>query len=130
MAISKIKAVFAANIQELWSIVTSLENYQWRSDLSRIEVLNEKQFVEYTKEGFPTTFTITATEIYKRWEFDMENSNMRGHWIGTFCEIDGHTEIVFTEEVTAKKWFMKPFVKLFLKKQQNQYIADLKKALQ
>lgn len=130
MAISKIKAEFTANVQELWNVVTSLENYQWRSDLSRIEVLNKKQFVEYTKEGFPTTFTITTTEIYKRWEFDMENSNMRGHWVGTFCEIDGHTEIVFTENVTAKKWFMKPFVKLFLKKQQSQYITDLKKALQ
>ncbi len=130
MAISRIKAVFTANIQEIWNIVTSLENYQWRSDLSRIEILNEKQFVEYTKEGFPTTFTITAKEIYKRWEFDMENSNMRGHWIGIFDEIDGNTEIVFTEDVTAKKWFIKPFVKLFLKKQQNQYIADLKKALQ
>ncbi len=121
MAISKIKAVFTANVQELWDRVTSLENCQWRSDLSRIEVLNEKQFVEYTKEGFPTTFTITATERYKRWEFDLENSNMRGHWIGVFDEIDGHTEIVFTEEVTAKKRFMKPFVKLFLKKQQEQY---------
>ena len=88
------------------------------------------QIIEYTKEGSPTTFTITATEIYKRWEFDVENSNMRGHWVGTFCEIDGHTEIDFTEDVTAKKWFMKPFVKLFLKKQQSQYITDLKKALQ
>ena len=55
---------------------------------------------------------------------------MRGHWIGTFDEADGRTEIVFTEEVTAKKWFMKPFVKLFLKKQQKKYIADLHKALQ
>ena len=129
MAVSTIKAVFPANVQGLWEIVTSLENYQWRSDLSRIEVLNEKQFVEYTKEGFPTTFTITAMEKYKRWEFDLENSNMSGHWSGTFDETGGHTEIVFTEEVTVKKWFMKPFVKLFLKKQQEQYIADLRKAL-
>ena len=130
MAISKINAVFTVNIQKVWEVVTSLENYQWRSDLSRIEIINEKQFVEYTKEGFPTTFTITATEIYKRWEFDMENSNMYGHWIGTFCETNGKSEVVFTEDVTAKKWFMKPFVKSFLKKQQSQYIADLKKALQ
>ena len=130
MAISKIKAVFTADVQELWGIVTSLENYQWRSDLGRIEVLNEKQFVEYTKEGFPTTFTVTAAERCKRWEFDLENRNMHGHWIGTFDETDGRTEIVFTEEVMAKKWFMKPFVKLFLKKQQKQYIADLHKALQ
>ena len=119
-----------ANIQEVRSVITSLENYQWRSDLSRIDVINEKQFVEYTKEGSPTTFTITATEVYGRWEFDMENSNIYGHWIGTFCETDGNTEIVFMEDVTAKKWFMRPFVKLFFNKQQNQYIADLKKALQ
>ena len=130
MAVSEVRAVFSASVQEVWRIVTSLENYQWRSDLSRIEVLNEKQFVEYTREGFPTTFTVTATEIYRRWEFDMENSNMRGHWTGAFDELGGRTEIVFTEDVTAKKWFMKPFVKSFLKKQQNQYIADLKKALE
>lgn len=129
MAVSTIKAEFAAKIQDIWNIVTSLQKYQWRSDLSRIEVLNEKQFVEYTKDGFPTTFTITATELYKRWEFDMENSNMSGHWSGIFGEIDRRTEIVFTEDVTAKKWFMKPFVKVFLRKQQEQYIADLKKAL-
>ena len=129
MAVSTIKAEFAAKIQDIWNIVTSLQKYQWRSDLSRIEVLNEKQFVEYTKDGFPTTFTVTAAELYKRWEFDMENSNMRGHWSGIFGEIDRRTEIVFTEDVTAKKWFMKPFVKVFLRKQQEQYIADLKKAL-
>ena len=116
MAVSTIKAVFTANLQDIWNVVISLENYQWRSDLSRIEILNEKQFIEYTKDGFPTTFTITATELYKRWEFDVENSNMLGHWRGTFDEIDGRTEIIFTEDITAKKWFMKPFVKAFLRK--------------
>ena len=130
MAVSRIKAVFAANVQEVWNIVTSLENYQWRSDLSRIEVLNEKQFVEYTKTGFPTTFTITASEDHKRWEFDMENSNMSGHWTGIFTEKDGQTEIDFTENAVPKKFIMKPFVKAFLKKQQKQYAADLAKALQ
>lgn len=60
----------------------------------------------------------------------MENSNMRGHWIGIFKEKDGQTEIDFIEDVTAKKLMMKPFVKAFLKKQQNQYITDLKKVLQ
>lgn len=42
MAISKVKASFWAGVQEVWNIVTSLENYQWRSDLSRIEIRNEK----------------------------------------------------------------------------------------
>ena len=130
MAVSNIKAVFQSNIQDVWNIVTSLENYQWRSDLSKIEIINEKQFVEYAKNGYATTFIITASETFKRWEFDMENSNMKGHWIGIFTENNGQTEINFTEDVTAKKLIMKPFVKTFLKKQQELYVSDLRKALQ
>ena len=130
MAVSNIKAVFPNDIQTVWDTVTSLKNYAWRSDLSKIEILSETQFVEYTKEGYATTFTITAVEPCKRWEFDMENDNMKGHWSGVFTQNCGHTEIDFTEDVTAKKVFMRPFVKAFLKKQQTQYIVDLKKALQ
>lgn len=130
MAVSNIKAVFPCNAQKVWDIVTSLENYQWRSDLSKIEVINETQFVEYTKDGYATTFTITSSEPYKRWAFDMENSNMKGHWTGLFTEKNGQTEIDFTEDVAPKKWIMKPFIKGFLKKQQELYAADLKKALQ
>ena len=129
MAVSTIKASFQSDAKTIWDIVTSLENYRWRSDLSRIDVVDEKQFIEYTKDGFATTFTITACEPCQRWEFDMENSNMQGHWTGLFIERDGQTEIDFTEEVTAKKLYMKPFVKSFLKKQQEQYVADLRREL-
>ncbi len=129
MAVSNIKATFRSNVEKVWETVTSLENYAWRSDLSKIEILNEKQFVEYTKEGYATTFTITAVEACKRWEFDMENDNMKGHWSGVFTDKDGQTEIEFTEDVTAKKVFMKPFVGMYLKKQQALYVEDLKRAL-
>ena len=130
MAISVITACFKRDIKTVWDTVTSLTEYQWRSDLSRIEATSDTSFVEYTKDGYATTFTITKTEPLKRWEFDMENDNMSGHWIGVFTEKNGSTEIEFTEEVTAKKLLMKPFVKMYLKKQQMQYIEDLKKALQ
>ena len=129
MAISNINAVFQSDIQKVWKVVTSLENYSWRSDLGKIEIVNENQFIEYTKDGYPTTFIITRKEQYKRWEFDMENSNMKGHWTGIFTEKGGNTEIDFTEEVTAKKIIMRPFVKSYLKKQQKLYISDLRKAL-
>ncbi len=63
-----------------------------------------------------TTFTITLFEPYKRWAFDVENSNIKGHWIGIFTQKGEKTEIDFTEDVTAKKVLMKPFVKAYLKK--------------
>lgn len=129
MAVSNIKAVLSSDIENVWNIVTSLENYQWRSDLSKIEVVSETEFVEYTKDGYATSFTITNVEPCRRLEFDMENTNMKGHWTGIFTEDNGKTEIDFTERVTAKKFFMKPFVKAFLKKQQESYVSDLRKAL-
>ncbi len=59
----------------------------------------------------------------------MENSNMKGHWIGVFSQNNDQTCVEFTETVTVKKLVMKPFVKAYLKKQQNKYISDLEKAL-
>ncbi len=129
MAVSNIKAVFQSDIQKVWEVVTSLNNYSWRSDLSKIEILNETQFIEYTKNGYATTFTITKTEPYRRWEFDMENTNMKGHWTGVFTGKGENTEIEFTEEATAKKIIMKPFVRSYLKKQQELYVCDLRRAL-
>ena len=131
MAISNINAIINDDIHKVWDIVFAVDKYSaWRSDLSKTEIINEKQFIEYTKDGYATTFSITAVEPYNRWEFDMENSNMAGHWTGIFTAKGNETQIDFTENVTPKKWFMKPFVKLYLKKQQTQFVLDLKKALE
>lgn len=128
MAVSNIKALIPGELQKVWELVLDIENYgAWRSDLSKTEVISDKQFIEYTKDGYPTTFTVTLVEPYKRWEFDMENSNMKGHWTGVFTVRGDETEIYFTECVEAKKLFMKPFVKSYLKKQQAQFVADMMK---
>ena len=130
MATSNIKALIPGELQKVWELVLDIENYAvWRSDLSKTEVISDKQFIEYTKDGYPTTFIVTLVEPYRRWEFDMENSNMTGHWTGVFTDKGDETEIDFTERVEAKKWLLKPFVKLYLKKQQAQFVADIRKVL-
>lgn len=130
MASSNIKAMIPNELRQVWDLVLDIENYgAWRSDLSKTEVISDKQFIEYTKEGYPTTFTVTLAEPYRRWEFDMENSNMTGHWTGVFTAKGDETEINFTEQVEAKNLLMKPFVKSYLKKQQTQFVEDIIKAL-
>ena len=130
MAYSNIKEIIGCDIHKVWETVLAVEKYsEWRSDLSKTETINEKQFIEYTNEGYATTFTVTAVEPYKRWAFDMKNTNMEGHWVGLFTSIGNETQIDFTENVIPKKWFMKLFVKFYLKKQQAQFVLDLKKAL-
>ena len=130
MATSNIKAMIPSDLRKVWNFVLDIENYDtWRSDLGKTEIISEKQFIEYTKDGYSTTFTVTKEDPYRRWEFDMENSNMKGHWIGVFTDKGSETEIDFTECVEAKKIFMKPFVKLYLKKQQARFVADMRNAL-
>ena len=129
MAVSRITAHFDNSIEEVWNAVTSKEDYDWRSDIDRIEVVDDRQFIEYTKDGYATYFTTTVFDPCKRWEFDMENSNMKGHWTGAFSQDKDQTCIDFTETVTAKKLVMKPFVKAYLKKQQEKYVSDLEKLL-
>lgn len=130
MTISNIKESFKSDIVKVWNTMTSLDDYAWRSGLSKIEVIEDnKIFIEYTKDGYSTKFTITAFVPYERYEFDMENENMSGHWVGLLSESNGVVTVDFTENVEAKKLIMKPFVKLYLKKQQSLYIKDLKKAL-
>lgn len=128
MASSNINAVILGGLQQVWELILDIENYSaWRSDLSKTEVISDTQFIEYTKDGYPTTFTVTLVNPYKRWEFDMENSNMKGHWAGIFTSKGNETEIDFTEFVEVKKLLMKPFVKSYLKKQQIQFVADIMK---
>lgn len=130
MATAQIKAKIKCNIHTVWKIVLDVEQYgKWRSDIREAKRLHEHQFVEITDGGYSTTFTVTAEEAETRWEFDMENSNMRGHWTGVFTANGSETEIDFTENVTAKKFFMKPLVKSFLKKQQAQFVRDLQTVL-
>ena len=129
MARSNIKAVFANDVQTVWNVVTDVKNYVWRTDLSKTEVVGDRQFIEYTRDGYSTAFTTTIFEPCSRWEFDMENDNMKGHWIGIFTQKGEETEVDFTEDVTAKKVLMRPFVKAYLKKQQAMYVDDLAREL-
>lgn len=129
MVISGMRVLLPRDLNTVWETVTSLTDYAWRGDLDRIQVLNDTQFVEYTKGDYATTFTTTALEPCRRWEFDLENSNLTGHWQGLFSQEEGQTLLVLVESVTPKRFWLRPFAKAYLKRQQARYIADLKRAL-
>lgn len=119
-----------AKRETVWNTVTSLDAYAWRSDLSKIEVLEEgKIFVEYTTKGVSTRFTISAWEPMQHYAFTMENDNMQGNWSGRFSDEGDYTLLICMENVRAKKWFMRPFVKGYLRRQQAQYGRDLQREL-
>lgn len=129
MAKSNIKVTFLCPAEKVWRTVTDLLHYGWRSDLEKIEMIDGRSFVEVTKDGIRTTFTVIEKRELELWEFDLENENMKGHWTGKFLKHGEKTTLDFTEDVTAKKLFLKPVIGIYLRKQQRQYFADLKKEL-
>lgn len=127
---STVIATFESDITKVWNVVTDNTIFAWRSDLSKIIVSDDgKKFVEFAKNGFETQFEITLKTPYERYEFDMKNKNMSGHWIGIFSKRGSGTQIEFCEEVTVFNPIMNLFISSYLKKQQTRYISDLKKAL-
>lgn len=128
-----VKAVSRAEVpyplEKVWNTVTDLEDFSWRSDLSKIEVKDETHFIEYTKKNFPTHFTITEKKKMEKYTFSLKNKNIKGNWVGLFQEIPGGTRLLFTEEIEVSSLFMKILAPSYLKKQQKTYMNDLTKKL-
>ena len=125
MPTSKVTVHFPCPVERVWQVVTDLTNTAWRSDLARVEVLDETHFVEYTKSGYATHFAVTSCEPKQFWAFTMENGNMSGSWEGRFEATEGGSRLTCVETVNGKRWWMRPFVPVYLKRQQKLYMDDL-----
>ncbi len=127
---SNIKKEFNCGIEKLWNIITDNNKYAWRSDLSKIEIIDDKHFIEYAKNNYPTYFTITSKEYLKEYKFDIENSNIKGKWIGLLKELpNGNVELDFKEEIETNNFIMKILAKFYLKSMQKRYMRDLEKEI-
>lgn len=127
---SNIKKEFKCDKEKLWNIITDNTNYNWRSDISKIEIVDDTHFIEYAKNNYPTYFTITSKKKLNEYKFDIENTNIKGQWIGLFNELpNGNVELDFTEEIIANNILMKILAKPYLKSSQKRYFKDLEKAI-
>lgn len=130
MVKSNIKKEFHCDIEKLWDIITDNTKYLWRSDLSKIEIIDDNHFIEYGKNNYPTYFTITSKVNLKEYKFDIENTNIKGKWTGVFKKTDnGNVLLDFTEEIETNRFIMKLLAKPYLKSQQKRYLKDLEKEL-
>lgn len=130
MTKSNIKKEFNCDIEKLWNIITDNTRYAWRSGLSKIEITDDTHFIEYTKNNYPTYFNIISKVDLEEYKFDIENTNIKGRWIGIFKKLDnGNVLLDFTEEIETNNFLMKLLAKPYLKSQQKRYMNDLEKEL-
>lgn len=124
-----LRVILDCPIASVWSKVTDLTDFSWRSDLSDLRIIDDCHFIAVTKTGIETAFTVTECQQSNRWAFAIENESIKGKWIGNFKAQGNHTILDFTEMIMPKKYLFRPFVIFYLKKQQRLYVHDLKKAL-
>ena len=129
MAVANIKVTLNCPIEKVWDKVTDLRDFGWRSDIKDIKIIDDKNFVEITKDGIQTNFKVIECTKHQCWSFEIENANIKGTWIGKFYSNGDKTTLDFTENIISKKIIFKPFVGLYLRNQQKLYFKDLKKAL-
>ena len=126
MASSNMKVTILCPIEIVWDTVTNLNDFSWRSDLKAVKIIDEHNFIEIAKNGIETYFRITECIKYQSWIFEIDNKNIKGTWIGKFYSKGDKTILDFTENVVSKKIIFKPFISLYLKRQQRIYFKDLK----
>lgn len=128
---SNITKEFCCDKEKLWNIITDNSvAHEWRSDVSRIDVIDDTHFVEYSKNDFPTYFEITKKEKFKEYRLNIKNANIQGSWTGLFKELpNGNVELSFTEQIEAESFVMRLLAEPYLKVSQNRYMRNLKNAL-
>ena len=129
MEVANIKVTLNCPIEKVWDKVTDLRDFGWRSDIKDIKIIDDKNFVEITKDWIETNFKVIECTKHQCWSFEIENANIKGTWIGKFYSNGDKTTLDFTENIISKKFILKPFVGLYLRNQQNLYFKDLKEAL-
>ncbi|EKN37862.1 hypothetical protein CFSAN001627_24731 [Clostridium botulinum CFSAN001627] len=106
---AEVTAYLQSDIKSVWNVVTNNNDYKWRSDIEKIEIINDgKEFIEYTPSGIATKFFITKKEEHSQYKFSMGNKMFTGFWTGHFSETkNGGTKIVFVENIFIKNPIIK-----------------------
>lgn len=128
MIVVKKECEFDASIDQIWDLMTNLDNQMWRKSVEKIEKIGFHRFIEHDRSGIQTEFYIVNMIEKEVYEMNLKNDNLEGHWIGKLKERNGKVHLEMIEAIQVKKGMMKILAKRYLKHQQKQYIRDLKNA--
>ncbi|MDO4793775.1 MAG: polyketide cyclase [Filifactor alocis] len=129
MATANVKVTFICPIKEVWMTITDISDFEWRSDILDIEIIDEDTFIEYAKDGLKTRFQVVKKQPLKFLEIEVENEKFKGMVTGRFFRHGNNTTLDFTEIASAKRPDLKLLINSYLLERQRQYFIDLKKKL-
>ena len=128
---SNILANLKSSPRNIWEIIINNEDYFWRSDLEKIEIVDETKFIEYHKSGNKTVFIVVDKIPYEEYRLNIFHDKFTGERILRLEEEKDGTTLELSEkiEMNDKLTELLSYMSMNIKMEQKIYIRDLKKKL-
>lgn len=130
------KGHFNTSPEELYNIVTNNRDWQYRSSLKDLTIINENNgyetWDETGKNGTVIRFQTKEKNPPSFYSFDMKSNIFTGYWTGRFQpDEEGKTIFTATEYIRIRNPFIKTLSYLFFNigKLMDEYQNDLRKKI-
>lgn len=123
----EMKVYFKSDIEKVFNVITNMKDCSWRSDLSKVECINDVKYIEYDHKNHPTKILVTEYLKNIQFEYDIQNEYYKGHWCGQFAPLKDGGCVMYLLFYFESVSFLGKFINV--DKFEKRYIEDLKKEL-
>ena len=121
------KVYFKNDIEKVFNVITNMKDCSWRSDLSKVECIDDGKYIEYNRKNHPTKILVTEYLKNIQFEYDIQNEYYKGHWCGQFAPLKDGGCVMYLLFYFESVSFLGKFINV--DKFEKRYIEDLKKEL-
>lgn len=105
-----------APAEKVWEVITDKKRYtEWQTAIDRVEVIDEKIWIEYPKGSpEPLRFSLANDERPQRMEFHYAmGDSFSGHWKGEITPTATGVKLKTSDSYTTKGWLTKIMIYTF-----------------
>ena len=123
----EMKVYFKSDVEKVFNVITNMKDCSWRSDLSKVECIDDGKYIEYNRKNHPTKILVTEYLKNIQFEYDIQNEYYKGHWCGQFAPLKDGGCVMYLLFYFESVSFLGKFINV--DKFQKRYIEDLKKEM-
>ena len=123
----EMKVYFKSDIEKVFNVIANMKDCSWRSDLSKVECIDDGKYIEYNRKNHPTKILVTEYLKNIQFEYDIQNEYYKGHWCGQFAPLKDGGCVMYLLFYFESVSFLGKFINV--DKFEKRYIEDLKKEL-
>lgn len=123
----EMKVYFKSDVEKVFNVIANMKDCSWRSDLSKVECIDDGKYIEYNRKNHPTKIIVTEYLKNIQFEYDIQNEYYKGHWCGQFAPLKDGGCVMYLLFYFESVSFLGKFINV--DKFEKRYIEDLKKEL-